>query len=128
MKRAGLALGMFVCAACADERLVYAGLDLDVQSSPPSPVSVEPDRIELVAGEAVMVMATPRSSGELDYNDRDLLALRAQNPGFLDVYSTEDDREFVLVGVDVGETCLEVHINRHREECIPVYVREPATE
>lgn len=123
------AFGLCVLAAgCAEDRLVYSGTEFEVQSAPPSPVSFEPDRIELMAGVAVKVRAIPHSSGELEYSDRDLLTLRAAAPNVLEVYSTENEHEFVLVGAEVGQTCLEVTINRKREECIDVRVLASVSE
>ncbi|MFT3923335.1 MAG: hypothetical protein QM778_12445 [Myxococcales bacterium] len=125
---APLFLALALLSACAEDRAVYSGMQFDVQSAPASPASFEPDRIELVAGEAVKVLARPRSSGEIDYDDTDILVLRSGDPNVLEVYYTEDEREFVLVGSEAGQTCLEVLINRHREECIPVRVLAPVTE
>lgn len=117
-----------LAAGCAEDRLEYAGTDFEVQSAPPSPVSFEPDLIQIVAGVAVKVHATPHSSGELEYTEQDLLTLRATAPEVLEVYGTEDAREFVLVGAEAGQTCVEVTINRKREECIPVRVLAPVSE
>jgi hypothetical protein len=94
-----------------------------VQSAPPLPVSVESDRIELVAGVAVKVAVAPRSTGK-DYSSHDVLSLRAGDDEVLGLYAGEGEREYVLVGVRAGETCLEVKINRHDEECIQVRVLE----
>jgi hypothetical protein len=117
-------------SACAEDGLVYSGTEFEVQSAPPAqaPASFEPDRIELVAGVAVKVLAIPHSSGEVQYQKRDLLTLRPENAGVLEVYHTEKDHEFVLVGVEPGQTCLEVTINRDRLECIDVRVLPPVTE
>jgi hypothetical protein len=117
-----LLLSMLACAGCDDGAPRYAGLSFDVQSAPPVPVSVESDRIELVAGLAVKVAVDPISAGESDYSGRDLVALRAEDADLLAVYGSEDAREFVLVGLREGDTCLQVKINRQERECIEVRI------
>lgn len=116
-----LLLGLFA-AACADDHPIYDGVEFEVESAPPSPVSIESDRIELVVGVAVKVSAEPISRSDVDYRDRDAFALRSDNPDILEVYNTETDRTFVLVGVAEGRTCLEVKVNRRERECIDVRV------
>ncbi len=122
---------LFLCVlatACADDRLIYAGCKFDLQSAPPSTASFEPDRIQIVAGEAVKVRVMPRSSGELRYTRGDLLSMRPESENILAVYSTEQEREFVFVANEPGQSCVEVVINRRREECIDVHVMPPITE
>ena len=114
-------LAALASAAC-DDSPRYAGLEFDVQSAPPSPVSVESDRIELSAGLAVKVGVDPISAGGAEFTRRDKLALRADDEDVLAVYATEDAREFVLVGLREGETCLQVRINRQERECIDVRI------
>lgn len=111
-----------VCAGCDDDNPHYAGLSFDVQSAPPIPVSVESDRIELIAGLAVKVGVEPLSSSGTDYQARDLVTLRADDADLLAVYGTEDAREFVLVGLREGDTCLQVRIDRVERECIEVRI------
>jgi hypothetical protein len=119
-------LALSICAGCADDNPEYVGLSFDVQSAPPVPVSVESDRIELIAGLAVKVGVEPISSGR-DYHDDDLLVLRSDDSDVLAVYAGEDAREFVLVGLREGETCLHVKLNRVERECIEVQIL-PAEE
>jgi hypothetical protein len=115
---------LVLAGACADDRKVYAGLDFEITSATPDPVSIRSDRITLVAGEAVRVTATPVSS-ERDYTRGDTLALRAEDEAVLEVYAGQDDREFVLVGLTPGTTCLSVRIDRREEDCIDVRVLAP---
>ena len=91
------------------------------QSSPPVPVSIESDRIEIPVGIAVKVKATPESTGS-EFKERTLLTLRAEDDDLLAVYATENEREFVFVGLREGDTCLEVRLNRTERECIDVEV------
>jgi KaiC/GvpD/RAD55 family RecA-like ATPase len=43
----------------------------------------------------------------------------------LGVYDTTFGRQFVLVGLRKGKTCLQVKINRDKKECIDVRVLAP---
>jgi hypothetical protein len=119
-KRILCALAALTLMACVrDEK--YDGLSFDVQSSPPVPVSVESDRIELIVGIAVKIEVSPRSAGR-SYSSRDQVDLRADDNDLFEVYGAEDPREFVLVGLREGESCLEVNINGRMEECIEVRI------
>jgi hypothetical protein len=116
--------GLLLCAGLAfgcDEGTHYVGVSFEPQSAPPVPVSFESDRIEIPVGIAVQVEARPESSGEA-YDKHDLLGLRADDEDLLAVYATEDERQFVFVGLREGETCLEVRLNRSERECIDVRV------
>jgi hypothetical protein len=117
-----LLLLAFACAGCDDDEPRYAGLSFDVQSAPPTPVSVESDRIELIAGLAVKVGVDPLSTSETDYEKHDVVTLRSDAADLLAVYGTQDAREFVLVGLREGDTCLQVRINRVEQECIEVTI------
>lgn len=108
---------------CADDEPRYAGLEFDIVSAPPTPVSIQTTSIELVQGVAVRVDVTPVSRGQR-YRERDLLSLRSRDAERFAVYAGEEsDRSFVFVGLRAGESCLEVTINRDLEECIPVRIR-----
>ena len=109
--------------ACSDPEKVYAGLDIDVVSAAPTRVEIRSDAIELPAGVAVTIAVTPRSS-DLPYEERDLVLLESDDDAILDVFAREHPREFVLVGVDPGEACLEVRINHERVDCIDTTVTE----
>lgn len=120
------ALSLLTALGCADDEPRYAGLEFDVVSSPPTPVSINTTHIELVEGIAVRVDVEPVSRGER-YHERDRVALRARDAERFAVYLGEEhDRSFVFVGLRPGESCLEVTINRELEECIPVRVRAAA--
>jgi hypothetical protein len=119
-QKLAIALALLALAACIrDEK--YDGVSFEIESSPPLPVSVESDRIELVAGIAVKVAVQPHSSGR-SYSSNDLVALRADDDSIFEVYGTQDAREFVLLGLREGESCLDVRVNRRQEECIEVRV------
>lgn len=115
-----IALCALALAACIrDEK--YDGVTFVIQSAPPVPVSVESDRIELVAGIAVKIEVKPHSGGR-SYSSKDVVALRANDNLIFEAYGAEDPREFVLVGLREGDSCLEVRVNRREEECIEVRV------
>jgi hypothetical protein len=114
---------VFALLGCADDEPRYAGLEFDVVSAPPTPVSLQTSSIELVEGVAVRVDVTIVSRGER-FRDRDLLTLRPREAERFAVYRGEEsDRSFVIVGLRAGDSCLEVTINRELEECIPVRIR-----
>lgn len=119
-EKIALALCAFGLIACIRDQ-DYAGLEFDVESAAPVPVSIESDRIELVAGIAVKVEIKPLSDGR-SYSSKDQVTLRADDSEIFTVYGAERAREFVLVGLREGESCLEVRINRDEEECIEVRV------
>jgi hypothetical protein len=124
MKRLTIAgLGLLLWA-CEDDQPRYTGLELDALSSPPESVGLTVDRIEIPAGIAVQVKATIHSTGQ-NYHADDLLVLRSDDDDVLTVYATESAREYVLVGVHPGATCLNVKINRAEKECIEVRVLVP---
>lgn len=122
MKRMFSLCALLAFAACGDDGPRYAGVEFDVNSAPPVPVSLTNNAIDISAGISVKVEVTPLSS-EDRYTNRHQLDLRPRNPDVLFVYLTEEPRNFVLVGVRPGESCLEVIINREEQECIPVRVR-----
>jgi hypothetical protein len=117
----GLLTAFGLLALGCDEGPHYAGMTFEPLSSPPVPVSIESDRIEIPVGIAVQVRATPESSGS-EYKGGALVSLRAEDDDLLAVYGTEDKHEFVFVGLREGETCLEVRVNRTERECIEVEV------
>jgi hypothetical protein len=121
-RRAHILLLGLLATACVDDHPIYDGVAFEVESAPPSPVSVESDRIELVVGVAVRVYAEPISRSDVEYRNRDAFSLRSEDPDILEVYNTDDERTFVLVGVAEGRTCLEVRVNRRERECIDVRV------
>jgi hypothetical protein len=121
MKRWSLLLACTALALGCAPGTDYDGLTFDPQSSPPVPASFESDRIEIPVGIAVKVKAKPQSHGR-NYESDDLLSLRPDDDDLLAVYSTSDARSFVFVGLREGETCVEVRINRHEQECIDVRV------
>ena len=122
MKRLVSVCALVALGACGEDGPRYAGVEFDVISAPPVPVSITNNAIDLTAGISVKVEVTPLSS-EDRYENRHQLDLRPRNLDVLAVYFTEEPRKFVLVGVRPGDTCVDVLINRDEQECIPVRVR-----
>lgn len=102
----------------------YASITFEVKSDPPVPVRVDSEQIELPAGIAVEILATLQSSSSLEFVDEQL-ELVSEDPELLDVEAVGQAREFVLVGVAAGDTCLSVRVDHEEEECIPVRVTAP---
>lgn len=103
----------------------YDSLDIDLLSSPPATVDIDPTRIEIPAGVSVLVYAFPVSANNTDYNERKVkLRLRSDDPFVFDVRETGEADEFILIGVMPGQTCMEVSVMGEVEECIPVRIRE----
>lgn len=121
MTRISLLAALSLLTVACNDGPKYAGLEFEIESPVPVPVSFESDRIEIPAGVAVQVAVDPLSDGD-DYASDDAITLRPADDDLLGVYSGTRAREFVLVGLREGDTCLEVRINRHEKECIDVHV------
>ncbi len=124
--------GRIVCALAA---AVIAGcqpafdsVDLVAVSTPPVEVTVRDFLVELPAGTAVVVATVPRSGNRHDYDDETVVDLVSDDPDVMDVFGRPTAREFVLVGIDAGETCLRVHIDGMVRDCIDVVVEPPAAD
>lgn len=103
----------------------YKAIELTLRNQPPVPVRVDGDEIEIPLGIAVSVHAEVFSSTNLEYTDEDIVDLESRDRDILQVEATEGERNFVLVAMAVGETCLAVEVNFDEEECIPVRVTAP---
>lgn len=118
-----LVFALSALVGCGEDEKAYAGVSFELLSAPPIPVSIHVGGLELTAGVAVKVEATPESSGRA-YTRRDRIDLRSSGPELLSVYPSEDsDRQFVIVALRPGDTCVEVLVNRRSEECIPARIR-----
>ncbi len=115
-----LTLGL--ATACSPR---YDHTTLTLGSPAPVPVQLSPAQIQLPAGIAALVVAEPQSSNANLYDEYYEVELRSQDPGVLDVYPGPQEREFVLVGLREGTTCVEVVIQRDVAECIAATVRAP---
>lgn len=103
----------------------YDGIELTLHSQPPVPVRVDGESIEIPLGIAVAVDVKPLSSGRFEFLEDDQLALRSQDRDVLRVEPTENGRVFVLVGVGLGETCVDIEVTYDDHGCIPARVVAP---
>ncbi|MEM6989950.1 MAG: hypothetical protein AAF721_05620 [Myxococcota bacterium] len=116
------ALAFSALAGCAPS---YGSIDFDAVSTPPVSVTVRSFLIDMPAGIAVVVRVKPISDNANDYDASYNVDLFSQDRDVLTVHRRNSRREFVLVGVNPGETCLEVEIDGRPEECIDVEITEP---
>jgi hypothetical protein len=116
-------LAMFVTAGCAPD---FSHVELEPLSTPPVPVSVRGSRVEMPAGVAVVVEAQLQSDNSRPYDDSFQLDLLSQDRVVFTTYPREEERQFVLVGINPGETCMDVVIDGDAEGCVPVMITQPA--
>lgn len=118
MKRLTLLL-LPLLAACQPR---YDGVELTLVNNPPVPPYISDHEIELPLGIAAVVEVAPQSSTRFEYYSDDPLELRPQDRDVVRVEATEDPRRFVLIGVGVGETCIDVEVVHEDHGCIPATV------
>lgn len=118
-----LLFALFALTACRPD---FGYVELEPLSTPPVPVSVRGSEVELPAGVAVVVKAELQSDNARPYDDSYMLDLLSQDRVIFTTYPRDTDYEFVLVGVNPGETCMDVVIDGHTEGCVPVVVTQPA--
>jgi len=102
----------------------YASVEVEVGSSPPVPVSIHSRDFQVPIGISVLITVTPVSDNNNDYIETDTVELTSKDRTILNVEPGPEDRSFVLVGVGVGSTCVEVVINGSVEDCISATVTE----
>lgn len=115
-----IALSLLLLAAACHP--TYGRVDLTLYSSPPVPVRVESDEVELPVGVAVAIDVEPKSGNDYEYFKDDEVTLDTEDRQILRVDPTENPRRFVLTGVKAGQTCVVVEVFGEREECIPATV------
>jgi hypothetical protein len=120
MLLAAIAIG----PACAPS---YGTVALEPISTPPVTVTVRDFLVEMPAGIAVVVRASPESGNANEYDETYKLDLISKDRDVFTVYRREDRREFVFVGIAEGETCVEVIIDGTPHDCIDVTVTPPAS-
>jgi hypothetical protein len=116
-------LGLCVALASTGCQPSYNGIAIEPVSTPPTSVTVRPHLFELPVGVAVAISVRPRSSSHEPYASNARVELVSLDRNVFDVKRRDDRREFVLVGVAPGETCVEVRIDGVPEECIDAIVR-----
>ncbi len=117
-----LLLSGLLASACSPR---YVHTDLTLGSPAPVPVQLSPSQIKIPVGIAALVLAEPQSGNANLYDEYYEVELRSQDTAILDIYPGPNDREFVLVGVHAGTTCVEVVIQREVQECISTTVSAP---
>jgi len=100
----------------------YGSIEFEPLSTPPVAVTVRSFLIEMPEGVAVVVRATPISDGREEYESGDKVDLYSRDRDVMTVHRRDHRREFVLVGVSAGSTCLEVEIDGEPQECIDVEI------
>lgn len=106
-------------AACLPD---YGAIEVEVGSSPPVPVSIHSRDFQVPVGISVLINVTPISDNNNEYVETDTVDLTSQDRTILNVEPGPEERSFVLAGVGVGSTCVEVVINGSVEDCIPAEV------
>jgi len=100
-------------------------LEISAENLTPDEAQVTGEPLVIPPGNAIAVTVEPESRTSKDYDDDTDVALASEDPAVLDVLVGALDREFVLVGVAEGETCMEVEVDGDRVDCIAVEVRTP---
>jgi len=120
----------FVLAALALSGLAcqpsYDTITLTTQSTPPAPVTVRGNRVELPAGTAVVVQADLKSQTREGYPGNGELELFSSDKTVFEVYPRPNDEEFVIVGIAPGVACMDVVVDGRLEDCVEVTVTIPA--
>ncbi len=83
------------------------------------------DRIEIVEGQVALIEVRPVSKNPYeDYENFDLVELRAFNENLLLVAPATDVDEFILAGAGLGETVIRVEVNGEQEDVLDAAVVE----
>ena len=120
----GLATALVLSAGSAACQPDYGSIEVDVASSPPVPVSIHSRDFQVPVGISVLINVTPVSDNRNDYIETDSVELTSKDRGVMNVEPGPEEWSFVLVGVGVGSTCVEVVINGSVEDCISAEVVE----
>lgn len=105
----------------------YGTIELEAISSPPGYVVVDRygSDLEIPAGTAVVVRTDIDSSTRTEYDSANRLDLLSRDRSVATTFRRPNRWEFVIVGLNPGQTCLEVVIDGDAEDCIPMLVRDP---
>lgn len=105
----------------------YSSVEIDTISTPPASATVRDSFIEIPAGVAVVIRAEPLSDNHREYDGGTALDLYSSNRNIFTTYPRPSSSEFVIVGLEPGNACLEVVVEGDQEDCIDVTVLPPAT-
>lgn len=113
---------LLTAAACMPN---YGTVEFEAVSNPPVPVTIRSFLIEMPAGVAAVVRVRPISENRNDYDSSYKVDLFSSDRDVFVVERRPSRREFVLIGVNPGTTCLEVEIDGRPEDCIDVEITAP---
>ena len=102
----------------------YQSLDIRQLSTPPQPFAtqIRNEQITIPEGVATLISAVPISRNSEEYPSHVQVDLWSEQPRVLLVQPAAKTFEFVLIGVEQGQTCIPVEIDGAKEECIPARV------
>lgn len=103
----------------------YDTISLSTESTPPAPVVVRGNRVELPAGVAIVVSADLQSETREDFPGNGELELFSSDKAVFEVYPRPRDEEFVIVGIAPGQACIDVVVDGRLEDCVEVSVTVP---
>ena len=127
--RAAAAAGLLSAIGCAP---IYEDVEFTVLTDPPVAVELTGSLISIPVGIALQaeVLALDDGSRNQEYTADTFVRLRSNDRSILTVDRGEsedgDKNKYVFVGVDEGETCVDVNIGGDAKECIDVEVRYQA--
>lgn len=117
MKAMGLALVALVGCGPEFDRLV-----LTPENQPPADVRVSSEPLRIAAGNVQFVTVEPTSENDQEYDSSTEIALESDDEAVFDVLVGARKREFALVGVAPGSTCMHVELDGDHVDCIDVDV------
>ncbi|MDJ0761900.1 MAG: hypothetical protein QNJ97_02835 [Myxococcota bacterium] len=113
-------LVLILLAGCGPE---FDTLEITPIEPPPVSVSISGEGPIIMPAEmALAVSVRPISGNDKDYDGYDGVDLSSKDEAIFAVAPTNAGRVFILMGIAVGTTCMEVRINGKKEACIDVQV------
>jgi len=122
LRVSGLVGALFLSIGAVACQPAYGSIEVELGSSPPVPVSIHSRDFQVPVGISALINVTPVSDNRNDYVETDSVELTSQDRSVLNVEPGPEEWSFVLVGVGVGNTCVDVVINGAVEDCIPATV------
>src|SRR5262249_48782163 len=113
-----LAASIALLAGCTPE---FDHLDFSAKTTPPEAVTIDYRSIEIPAGIAIGVSATPMA-GTTELDAKTVVELRSEDATILGVDPSIEPRTFVVYGVEHGNTIVDVVIDGELRGTIPALV------
>ncbi len=88
----------------------------------PSAIVLTGKRIVVTEGIAVLIEVEPVSGSRRDFEYDTKIELESEDREVFKALPTDEDDQFVLIGVTPGETCMNVRVADAHRECISVQV------